>query len=297
MAPAFDTRLSAQASFTDVSSSSGFSGIKTNTNNLHGLGITWLDFDADGWDDLFVVNGKRLVKELYRNLGDATFELRNDLLPIFTDVEFMGAVAGDYDNDGNVDLDVFTDNEDPRFDLGPPDGPLSLLLQNQWVENGGAIVTPIFVDVAIPPLGPDDPGHRSAIGGFLDYDRDGWLDLCVGHWCMPARKTSDRANLDHLDRNLGDGTFVDVTAQVGLPVLGDPQGRLRPTLGFIAAHLTDDLWPDLYVGHTGTLRHNVDRPALPPRRSRQLRRRQSGIAWPRRRRHREHGCDRRRSRQ
>ena len=249
-----------QATFQDVTSSSGFSGTRMATNNDHALGVTWLDFDGDGWDDLFLVNGMGYVKELYRNKGDATFELRNDLLPTLPDVEFMGAIAGDYDNDGDVDLYVFTDNEDRSFNTGGLDGPLNLLLQNQRVENGGALVAPLFVDVATaagvddaatPPLGPDYPGHRSAIGGFLDYDRDGWLDLYVGHWCMPARRSPDVANLDHLYRNQGDGTFVDVTAQVGLPVVGDPQGRLRPTLGFIAAHLNDDLWPDLYVGHAG----------------------------------------------
>ncbi len=249
--------LHAQVYFTDVSASSGFSGTRMYSRNFHGLGVTWLDVDNDGWDDLFVVNGKGYVKELYRNRCDGTFELRNDLLPPLQDVEFMGAVAGDYDNDGDVDLYVFTDHESSVRDGGPRDGPLNLLLKNQFVENGGDLGIRLFNEVAatagvddaaVPPLGTDYPGHRSAIGGFLDFDRDGFLDLYVGHWAMPA-PNGDRANQDRLFRNAGDGTFDDVTADVGLPLAGD--GRCRPTLGFIAAQLDDDLWPDLYVGHTG----------------------------------------------
>ena len=255
----------AQVLFTDVSSTSGFSGTKFFTNNSHALGVTWLDFDGDGWDDLFLVNGKGYVKELYRNQRDGHFVLRNDLLPSLPDVEMMGAVAGDYDNDGDIDLYVFCDHEVGNFDNGPHDGPLNLLLRNDWVENGGAFSSPLFTDVATvagvddvadPPLGTDYPGHRSTIGGFLDFDRDGLLDLYVGRWAMSA-PNGDPANQDVLYHNKGDGTFKDVTASVGLPVADDL--RNRPTLGFIAAHLDHDLWPDLYVGHTETSRkHALD---------------------------------------
>lgn len=92
----------AQATFTDVSTAAGLTDQNMRSMNIHGLGVTWFDFDADGWDDMFVVNGKGFTKELYRNRCDGTFELRNDLLPTFPDVEMMGAVAGDYDNDGDV---------------------------------------------------------------------------------------------------------------------------------------------------------------------------------------------------
>ncbi len=253
----------AQLLFTDVSATSGFSGAPLVTESLHALGITWFDFDDDGFEDLFIVNGKGHSKELYRNRGDATFELRSDLLPTLPDVELMGAVAGDYDNDGDPDLYVFASHEDHHFNRGPLDGPLNLLLANQFVENGRTLRSPNFVDravqagvdlPAVPPLGNDYPGYRSAIGGFLDADRDGWLDLYVGQWAMPAPKGTSDANQDRLFRNRGDGRFVDATASFGLPVVGDPQKRLRPTLGFIAAHLDDDLWPDLYVGHTGVVR-------------------------------------------
>ncbi len=259
--------LQGQVRFTDVSARSGFSGTEMYSLNIHGLGVTWLDFDNDGWQDLFIVNGKGRKKELYRNLGNRKFELRNDLLPSFQNVEFMGAVAGDYDNDGDVDLYVFTDHEDAMFIGGPIDGPANLLLKNRFIESGGSIPIgfPLFVDVAAeagvdgladPPLGPDYPGYRDAIGGFLDYDRDGFLDLSVGTWAMPADAGS-RANADFLYRNNGDGTFSDVTALVGLPTVDDRPEMMRPTLGFIAAHLNEDLWPDLYVGHTALEREDA----------------------------------------
>ena len=248
----------AQVSFTDVSSASGLSGTTTATNNMHALGATWFDLDGDGFQDLFVVNGKGYVKELYHNLGDGTFSLRNDLLPVLPDVESMGAVAGDYDNDGDVDLYVFNDHEVLDMEGPPIDGPLNLLLQNQWADNGGTFSTPLFVDVAAaagvedradPPLGTDYDGRRSAIGAFLDFDRDGWLDLYVAEWAMGAPDGSI-ANQDPLYRNLGDGTFVDVAGEVGLPQASSEPEKMRPALGFLAADFNGDLWPDLYLGHT-----------------------------------------------
>ena len=251
--------LSAQIKFTDVSDSVGFSGTLTGSGNIHGLGVCWLDFDNDGSQDLFVVNGKGYVKELYRNLNDGSFDLRNDLLPSLPDVEFMGAIAGDYDNDGDTDLYVFTDHEILNMQGPPIEGPLNLLLQNQWVENGGGLSTPLFVEVAAaagvedradPPLGPDYDGYQCAIGSFLDFDRDGLLDIYVGKWAMGATD-GHIADQDVLFRNLGDGTFVDVAEEAGLPQADTDPDLMRSTLGFIAADLNGDLWPDLYCGHTG----------------------------------------------
>ncbi|MSR48210.1 MAG: hypothetical protein EXS13_14315 [Planctomycetes bacterium] len=101
---------SAQVLFTDVSSRVGLTDIERSDGCFHGLGITWFDYDDDGFDDLLVVNGKDHVTELYLNRGDATFALQTHLLPTLPNVDLMGAVAGDHD--GDVDL-AWVDAEIP----------------------------------------------------------------------------------------------------------------------------------------------------------------------------------------
>lgn len=72
-------------------------------------------------------------------------------------------------------------------------------------------------DVATPPLGPDYPGHRSAIGGFLDYDRDGWLDPFVG-------AASNSLSTNFFFMNNRDGRFRDESATSGVSFPGDTKG-------------------------------------------------------------------------
>ncbi len=249
----------AQVSFTDVSTDLGLIEDFYRCQNAHGLGVTWIDFNEDGWPDLFLINGKGEKSHLWQNLGDGTFLKVDELLPALPDIEMMGSIFGDYDNDGDSDLYVFTDNEIrlPTAD-NPGDGPPNILLRNLWVENGGGIIEgqPLFEDVAVaagvddladPPLGTTYTAYRSPIGGWLDYDRDGWLDLYVGPWWTDH--PGEHGNEDRLFRNNGDGTFSDVTDAAGIYTIGDDPNNIRPILAFIAAHLDDDLWPDLWVSN------------------------------------------------
>ena len=140
----------AQVQFTDVASQAGIAGDTYTSRTTHGLGVNWIDYDKDGWPDLFAVNGWNSAgPQLFRNEGDGTFSDQDALLPVLPNAEMMGSVYADYDNDGDSDIYIFTDNNNGP--VGPYAGPANILLQNQWVENGNQVISgqPLFVDVAI----------------------------------------------------------------------------------------------------------------------------------------------------
>ena len=227
---------------------------------MMGPGAGLLDYDGDGDLDVYLVQGGRLGDGAPllsppdgQPPGDRLF--RNDLeerpdgtrVLHFTDVTEaagivargygMGVAAGDYDNDGRVDVYV------TRF--GP----------NQMFRNLG---DGTFADVTAE-TGTADPG-LSVPATFFDYDRDGWLDLFVGnylhysletHWqCYAQSGPADYCppevsppQPDRLYRNRGDGTFADVTLEAGL---GREYG---PGLGAASADYDNDGWPDLFVAN------------------------------------------------
>jgi hypothetical protein len=250
----------------------GMSGEHYMPENMGGGGAL-ADLDGDGDLDLFLVQGRMLgpgkspadaATPPPTPLADRLF--RNDLapggVPRFTDVTAeagladladpagygMGAAAGDYDNDGRVDLYL------TRF--GP-----NRLLRNRG--DGGGVR---FEDVTAE-AGVDDP-RWSVPALFFDYDRDGWLDLYVGNYvdftyelhrpCTTRAGAPDycdpkvyAAVPDRLFRNLGTGgdgrvRFEDATAKAGLAAA---HGK---ALGAVAADLDGDGWPDLYVANDGT---------------------------------------------
>jgi hypothetical protein len=246
----------AQVVFTDVSNAAGIDSDLYDAVSNHGGGLNWIDYDDDGLPDLFMINGFNLSAHLYRNNGDGTFTNEDALLPTLANVEMMGSVFGDYDNDGDSDIYIFTDTENGTGGIGGLSGPPNMLLKNFWVENGRRTVPgeTLFQEVAaaagvddlldVPDV--DGPAYRSATGGWLDYDRDGFLDLYVCHWMRD--NGGDPGNIDKLYRNNGDGTFEDVTVSAGIND-GTDNTTFRPCLAFVAAHLDDDLWPDLWVGN------------------------------------------------
>ncbi len=244
----------AQVQLTDVSAAAGLAEDHYESATRHSLGVNWIDYNRDGWADLFLVGGSPpYAPRLFHNNGDGTFTRLDSHLPALPEVEMSGSVFADYDGDGDDNLFLYTDQADfGGFDPNAPDGPLELLLKNLWVESGGALpqATPLFeevagpagvADAADPPLGAL-PGHRSKTAGWLDYDRDGCIDLYVGRLVMNAGGSP--ANQDRLYRGRCDGTFEDVTAVVNP---GTDPTTYRAALAFLAAHLDDDLWPDLYV--------------------------------------------------
>ena len=214
--------------------------------------MNWIDVNRDGWPDLFAVRGDAgLAPRLFLNRGDGSFAPRHDLLPELHGMEMSGSVFADYDNDGDDDIYVYTDH--PEWSLqgyNAPDGPPNLLLKNLFAEHGGRLPAagPLFEEVAAA-AGVDDlatapfgelPAYRTKAANWLDYDRDGCVDLYVGH--IVINNEADPANRDRLFHNECDGTFTDASDSA-LPLTAD----YRAALVVYGAHLDDDLWPDLYV--------------------------------------------------
>ena len=218
-------------------------------------GVAMLDFDADGLLDLFLVNGAALAdpmpegarpdkseprywNRLYRNDGDGTFTDVTEEAGVAGYSYGMGAVAGDYDNDGHADLYVTNYGNNILYHNNG-DGTFRDVTEQAGVGGGG----------------------WSASAAFLDYDRDGHLDLFVTRYVVWDFQLSpfcgDRRPgyrgychprhfkpISHLlYRNNGDGTFTDVSGPSGV--------EASPGKGLgVAVHDFDrDGWPDIFVAN------------------------------------------------
>ena len=252
--------------FTDGASAAGLDFVHFNgmSGDFHqteimGPGVALFDYDDDGDLDILITQGRTLgsgeplmpppdgpvTDRLYRNDLEASPDgprLR------FTDVTAesglspggygMGAAAGDFDNDGWVDL-YLTGFERNRLYRNRGDG--------------------TFADVSAES-GTHDPDRWGVSAAFLDYDRDGWLDLFVGNYlsfnldthipCFNRSGPPDycppevyRAQPDRLYRNRGDGTFVDATAEAGIAY------EFGPALGVSTADFDNDGWIDIFVAN------------------------------------------------
>ncbi len=249
-----------QVTFQDVSEAAGLN-ITTTCGTIekrfivegNGSGCAWIDYDNDGWMDLYIVNGISL-ENLFEGETDASrapnFLFKNNADGTFTEVTRSagvrgsglgnGVVAADYDNDGFIDLFITNYGED-------------LLYRN----NGNGTFTNVTGSANV------GGGRRWSTGAtFGDYDRDGWVDLYVSRYvdfdlqnpptggascnyrglpvmCGPLGL---KGAPDVLYRNLGDGTFREVTvaARVEDKKLG---------YGFAAVFedLDNDGFPELFV--------------------------------------------------
>ena len=209
----------------------------------------WGDYDNDGWVDLFIGNESRVPpggvgaaasgggsvypSRLFRNNGDGTFTDVAAEAGVAVVGFVKGAVWGDYDNDGRLDLYV------TRL---RPDEP-NLLFRNEGPGPGGAWS---FRDAAAE-AGVEGP-PVSFPTWFFDYDNDGWEDLFVSGFSGGlADVVLERLGQPHLGqlprlyRNDGDGTFTDVTASAGLD-------RLMVGMGSNFGDLDNDGFLDLYLG-------------------------------------------------
>jgi hypothetical protein len=176
----------------------------------YGLGVTWADYDNDGWPDLFVANDAG-PNYLYHNNGDGTFTDVATLVGVAygssgLEQGNMGVDFGDYDHRGLLDIFVTTFAEQ-----------LNALYRNLGTQG--------FDDVSgASRVGP--PGYPLVKWGtgFFDMDNDGWLDIFVanGH-VFPqmdhAQHSAPYRQPMLLHRNNRDGTFDDVTTQAGLAAM------------------------------------------------------------------------------
>jgi len=196
--------------------------------------VAFGDYDNDGRPDIFLSENSRQRRiSLLHNDGGGQFTDRTDAIHAVNPpvTKGGGAIFGDYDNDG--DLDLYVPVGDYRWGYRGR----NLLLRN---DRG------TFTDVALEAGLADRLPTDNAI--WLDYDRDGHLDLYTGNQAVISLsdEEGDPTVRNKLYRNNGDGTFADVTEQVGLDMPLHPQfGALAG--GMAAGDFNDDRWPDLYV--------------------------------------------------
>jgi enediyne biosynthesis protein E4 len=256
-----DTPAPLPFSFTDIASRAGLSartvygGERTNRYLLEttGSGAAAFDYDGDGWIDIFLVNGSTLegfpagaapTSHLYRNRRDGTFEDVTRASGLGLAGWGQGACAGDPDNDGDADLFV------------------TFWGTSRLMRNRG---DGTFED-ATRPAGLETARSRWGTGcAFLDYDRDGQLDLFVANYidfdiatapvpesglcrykglavaCGPPGLPGGK---NVLYRNLGSGRFADVSVASGIAAASGTYA-----LGVSTLDVDDDGWVDLYVAN------------------------------------------------
>ncbi|HWO36847.1 MAG TPA: CRTAC1 family protein [Candidatus Acidoferrum sp.] len=252
------------ANFTDVAEKAGltmqeiFGGIDTKKYIIEttGTGVAIFDYDNDGWPDIFLVNGTRLgttpagpapSNHLYRNNHDGTFTDVTVKAGLTTTGWGQGVCIGDYDNDGWEDIYI------------------SYYGKNRLYHNQSGV----FSEVA-EKAGVAGSGKAWGTGcAFVDYDRDGRLDLLVANYvdfdlatapapgerpsciwkgvpvmCGPRGLPGAKNILYH---NKGDGTFEDVTAKAHIDRTDGHYAFSVSTLDF-----DEDGWPDIFIACDST---------------------------------------------
>lgn len=257
--PLTDASAAAQPWFEDIAEHAGIHFIHESGHRdtfalpeIMGGGAALFDMDNDGYLDLYLVQsghlfgpaGKQPGNRLYRNRGNGTFE--DVTARSGSDVAGygMGVAAGDFDNDGNVDLYV--------TNVGA-----NVLVKG----DGHGHFTDVTAHAGVASSG------WSTSAAFLDYDGDGSLDLFVVHYlnwqpsaevqcysltgvpdyCSP--KTYDLPSSATLYHNNGDGTFTDVTDRAGL------RAAVGNGLGVVTGDVDGDGLIDVFVANDGTPNH------------------------------------------
>ncbi len=224
-----------------------------------GCGVAFYDYDHDGWLDLFFVNGSRFQgnfagslpsNRLYKNNRDGTFTDVTRKAGLVHHGWGQGVCVGDYDNDGLDDLFVSYWGENKLY-KNRGDGTFEDVSRKAGITTGGGRI----------------PRWNTGCA-FVDYNRDGLLDLFVANYIdfdlktvpVPENGTCKYKGLqvacgppglpgakNILFRNNGDGTFSDVSKAAGIL---DTPGTYG--LGVLVADFDNDGWPDIYVANDST---------------------------------------------
>jgi len=251
------------AHFVDVASSAGLHApviygeaeSKKYILEATGCGCAFLDYDNDGWMDIFLLSGTRLQdppaatsNRLYKNNRDGTFTDVTEKAGLTAVGWASGVCVGDYNNDGFEDLFC------------------TYFGQNRLYRNNG---DGTFTDVTKAVGLWNEQARWGAGCSFLDYNRDGHLDLFVSNYVrfsiehapVPGENTNCNwkgipvecgprglpTGRHSLYRNNGDGTFADVSQQAGIARATESYG-----MTVVTADLDEDGWPDIYVACDST---------------------------------------------
>ena len=242
--------------FTDIRKSAGITFLQDSTQTEEklyletmGTGVAWLDYDQDGLMDLYFVQSgptelykpaQPLSSALYHNNGDGTFTDVTGKAGVGGEGHYgQGVAVGDFDNDGYPDLYVTGYQR-------------AILYHN----NGDGT----FTDVT-GKAGVADEGGWSTSAAWMDYDKDGYLDLVVTNYiewsaknnlwcgehrpgyrsyCHPGNYKGQKIKLYH---NNHDGTFTDVSDSSGV---GKPEAK---GMGIVVADFNNDGWPDIAIAN------------------------------------------------
>lgn len=219
-----------------------------------GAGVGFIDYDNDGWQDLFFVNGTRLgalpkampapTNRLFRNKGDGTFEDATAKAGLTRTNWGQSVSVGDYDNDGNADLFI------------------TAFGKNALYRNNG---NGTFTDTAEKAGVAVNQSKWGAGSAFLDYDRDGDLDLFAASYIDLDLKTAPlpetgpclykgvlvacgppglKGGVNMLWQNNGNGTFTDVSEKSGIRKTDGTYG-----LGVAVTDYDNDGFADIYVAN------------------------------------------------